>query len=137
MLFVVLNILACDTTDVTTLNRCEITVHETTPSVAVVGETLQINAYPLTQEWDTLVTFNDQPASVLSVLKEDCTECEDCRSTNACTTCSYCETCSIECNSCKHLLETTVPILSASTAEILIHNAQGSSDPYFLEIEQN
>ena len=137
MLFLLFNILACDTTDVITLNRCELTVYETTPSVAIAGERLQISAYPLTEEWDTSITFNDQPAPVLSVQKQECSECEDCRSANACTTCSYCEACSLECSTCDHLLETTVPDLPSSQAEILIHNAQGSSNPYFLEIEQN
>ena len=137
MLFVLFNILACDSAEIITLNRCEIAIQETVPSLAVIGESLEIKAYPLTEEWDTSVTFNDQSAAVLSIQKQDCSDCEECRSLNACTTCSYCEACTSECDRCEHVLEVTVPALPSSQAEILIYNAQGSSSPYLLDIEQN
>ena len=128
--------LSCDTTEYVTINRCDVHITSTDPVEAIVGQPLLMYAYPLTETWDTSITFNTQEAEVLNIYKEDCQACEECRDLNACTECNYCDVCDNSCQNCQHSVEVLVPELFSDSADILIHNVQGSSDPYSIAVSQ-
>ena len=90
----------------------------------------------MTEEWDTLVSFNDTSATILSITKEDCQDCNDCKEINACTECDYCDVCIDTCDTCVHTVEVTVPDVIDEQVDITIQNAQGTSTPYPFSIRQ-
>ena len=127
---------SCETTEYVTTNRCDVHISSTAPTEAIVGSPILLYAYPLTETWDTLITFNTEEADVLSINKDSCDECEECREVNLCTDCGYCDVCIDSCQSCEHSVEVIVPELFSNSAEILIHNVQGSSQSYSIAISQ-
>ncbi len=129
-------LISCTTDSYVTTNRCDITIENTSPTEATINETLTIEAYPMTEEWDTLVLFNNTSAVVESISKVECQECEDCRQTNLCTECDYCDVCIAVCDSCIHTLDVLVPEVFSEQVDVTILNAQGSSDPFPISIRQ-
>jgi len=129
-------LLACDSTEYVTTQRCSIDIVDTVPAEAISGEALVISAYPLTETWDTLVSFDNQEAEVINITKEECNDCSECRELNRCTVCDYCDVCASSCDTCAHSVEVIVPELLSGSTDLLIHNAQGSSDPYSISIRQ-
>jgi hypothetical protein len=127
---------ACSTDTYVTTNRCIISIDNASPTEIAVNESLILEAYPMTEEWDTLVYFNNTIATVQSISKDDCQDCEECKELNLCTECDYCDLCIDICDSCVHTIEVTVPDISNEHVDIIIQNAQGTSDPYPFSIRQ-
>jgi hypothetical protein len=128
--------LACDSSEVVTINRCQVQIINATPQVAQIGEPLYISAYPMTETWDTIVDFNGSTSEIININKDNCTDCDECRIINSCTSCDYCELCIDSCIECAQSIEVVVPeLFSTTTAEISITNAHGTSDYYSVSIE--
>ena len=126
--------LGCETTEVSTSTRCIIDVPAITNTL-YFGQPATIQAYPLTEKWDTLVELNGTEAEVTAVTKDECEECEECRDINACTDCDYCSACTESCQLCEHSVTIIVPMEIATEPQLVITNAHGTSDPQTVFIE--
>lgn len=129
-------LIACDTTEITTTTRCNIDIPVIEENL-YVGEAATIQAYPMTEKWDTLVEFDGIEADITSIKKENCEDCEECRELNSCTDCDYCSSCTDTCQACIHSVDVIVPTALSGDAYLVITNINGSSDPVPVSIQES
>ena len=127
------------TTESTSVNvRCNIQV-EPIEANAIRGSMLTVNAYPLTDTFDTHIQINQTTVDASTIEKETCSDCDACRSEYGCTDCAYCPACEVTCDECQHLLTFTIPEELPSSDEywLTLFNSLGSSEAVYLSIEEN
>lgn len=128
-------LLACTTTTTTVQPGCEVEVLGLAPESAAPGEAVRITARPLTTDFDTAVSFGEARGEILSVDREDCTECDACRDLNECTPCGDCSACDLSCEqTCEESLEVLVPELEAGTVALQLFNSHGASGRVDFEV---
>lgn len=129
----------CDDSTATVDARCEIEVIQPEESLSP-GDTVTLQAYPLSSVIDTTLLLNDLSVEILSIdiNTTSCVECSSCREAEFCTTCGFCATCTVECADCLHDLEFELPetIPAASEYLITIVNGFGSSSPIDIELRE-
>jgi len=137
-LLTLLGLFACQESTTSIDARCEIATEVPAESWNV-GTTETLEAFPMTNRIDTLVTINDVPLSVLDIDKSACAECEECKTTAGCTDCNYCPECTNECDECIHVLTVEVPADLPIRDEywLSIHNTLGSSTPILIDIQES
>lgn len=109
---------------------CDVSVGAAEPAEALPGDTVLIVAGPLTEIWDTAVTFGSTRATVVSVDRTGCDECDSCRESAGCSACEDCDACDLSCeSSCAESITAVVPALPPGQAAIVVRNTRGVSMP--------
>lgn len=126
MLFLLL-LAACDVVFGTSVPTCTLDTPVATPAEAASGETVTLRMHPLTESYDTVVTVGSVRAANVVVTRAECDACDTCRTANACTACGTCTACEEDCASCVETVAFTVPDVEASTYELRVTNAHGTS----------
>lgn len=123
----------CSTSSSVVENRCAIDVQPLSTTVEK-NTPLQIQAYPLTNTFDTIVYWNDIPLQPISIDTSPCDACTTCQTENSCAVCDLCVSCTNSCDSCWHTMEILVPSDSSSAAFMTIYNVYGSSDVMEIQV---
>ena len=130
-----MTLFGCDESTANVDARCEI---EVVPPEASWqrGETVSVQAYPLSEPFDTTVFINDSSIDIIEIDSSQCSECSDCRESALCTTCGFCEVCATECLDCVDELTFTVPASLPSAPDYLLSivNGYGTSSPISIDI---
>lgn len=124
--------LSCTEGDVIENNDCGITLTEL-PELKSEAE-IQLYATPLSDTWDTYVSIDGEPASVLSVQRLSCGSCDTCRLEQQCDSCEECSECDALCDIsvCFEELVIKTPVLTQPTAKLQVINKYGHSPVYDL-----
>lgn len=122
--------LACYTSVSYNSATCDVSVDAAEPAEALPGDTVLIQAGPLTEDWDTAVTFGSARATLVSVDRTGCDECDSCRESAGCDACEDCDACDLSCEaSCAESITAVVPTLAPGQAAIVVRNSRGVSKP--------
>lgn len=123
----------CSTSSSVVENRCAVEVQPLS-TTAEKNTPLQIQAYPLTTTFDTIVYWNDIPVQPSSIDTSPCDACATCQTENSCAMCDLCVSCTSTCDSCWHTMEILVPSDSPASVFMTIYNVYGSSDAMEIQV---
>lgn len=127
---------ACDTTVNTDFASCQVDLIDLAPTSGLPGETVTLQAHPVTTTFDTVLSMGGTNAELVSVDRTGCDTCDDCRTTWACLECGGdCDPCDSLCaTTCEETVVFTVPQLDAGAYQIELFNAHGHSDRVAFEV---
>lgn len=134
MLLILLS-LSCVTTVTTDDVTCDVSLDRAEPALGAPGETVVLYGDPITELWDTALTFGSARASVVSVDRSGCDECDSCRETAGCDGCGDCDDCDLSCAaSCAPTITALVPALAPGEVAVVLRNSRGTSPPLSFRI---
>lgn len=126
---------ACDTTETVYTPACTLDQPVLTPAQAGVGDSVVLQATPMTTQWDTAVTIGASRAEITDFQREGCESCDTCVTTNACSACGTCDSCADLCSTCVETLTVTVPPMAPGSWPVTLLNHHGRSAAATLVVE--
>ena len=128
-------LVSCTTSSTVTYPVCEIDDAQVTPAAAYPGDTVVITATPLTEAWDTAVTFGATRAEIISLDRVGCDACDACVVEYGCDLCDDCDACDALCAAdCSESVTVIVPDLSPGSVMIEMFNTHGPATPMAFEV---
>jgi len=135
MLPMMLMMMGCAQSTVSTIDLCDVTLVSAEPAAAAPGDVVVITGSPLTTDYDTALYVGGARAQVTAVDRDECSECDTCREEAECLVCGDCDECDAICESdCVETVSFVVPAVAEGDAVVQLYNTYGGSGALTLEI---
>ena len=133
--FALLTASNCETESTDYGRSCSIELQSIAPNEALPGESIQLEASPLTSVQDTALFVRGVQAEILSVDRTDCDACDECIAEQECSPCGDCDACDAICDTeCIETAVFLVPELSPGAAAVTLYNLYGQSESVTLNV---
>jgi hypothetical protein len=127
-LFFILFSLGCTQQVITTNPTCTLDLGLEVTEV-YAGELITVTGGPFTSLYDTRAHIRGVDSELSELNRTDCAICDACQEEAECNGCLSCLDCEASCETCVQSIVVRVPDISAGTANLILLNAYGSSQP--------
>ena len=127
---------ACDSSEVVLSDKCTVEIENINPLPLTAGQEATIIATPMSEPWDSRITFDNVSVLASNLERLNCEACDSCRLRYECIDCFDCDSCDSICKStCKEQLTFEVPNELTGAYQLYLINRFGQSAPMNIVVE--